>query len=159
MDNLAKQLRKDADAINAEVSPQLDSRIRASLEAVTQERPATPAPARETARSPGFWWASSLTGIAAALVLIVVVNTNTVETTDSTVASNDEPVLQLPDLPRLPLNVEAAMTTSLLEQELENFQSDLQRAAKAVEDDVERIIDRGEPEPAETVQPEAAPTP
>ena len=154
MDNLAKQLRKDADAINADISPQLDTRIRASLEAVVQERPESTAPARkETARAPGFWWASSLTGIAAAVVLIVVVNTNTVETPDATLASNPETALQLPDLPRLPLKVEAAMTTSLLEQELENFQSDLQRAAKAVEEDVDRFIDRSEPEA------EPAPTP
>ncbi len=148
MDNLAKQLRKDADAIKADISPQLDTRIRASLEAVVQDRPEAATPSRaEPARSPFFWWASSLTGVAAAVVLIVVVNTNTVDAPDTTLASSTEPTLQLPELPRLPLKVEAAMTTSLREQELENFQSDLQRAAKAVEEDVDRIIDRGEPEP------------
>ncbi len=154
MDKLATQLRKDAEAITSEISPQLDTRIRASLQAVQQERPASPAPVRnETARSPGFWWASSLTGIAAAVVLIVVVNTNTVDTTDGTLANTAEPALQLPELPRLPLKVEAAMTTSLLEQELENIQSDLQRAAKAVEEDVDRIIDRGEPDEEATPAP------
>ena len=151
MDNLAKKLREDADAIKADISPQLDSRIRASLEAVVQDRPDGPSPVRsEPARSPGFWWASSLTGIAAAALLIVVINTNTVDVQDTTTASNQDAVLQLPELPRLPLNVEAAMTTSLLEKELENFQSDLQRAAKAVEDDVDQIIDRRESEPEPT---------
>ncbi len=146
MDNLAKQLREDAAAINVDISPQLDTRIRASLESVTQEKP-QPATRPERGRSSGFFLASSLTGLAAAVALIVIVNTNTVETTDSTMAGNSESALQLPELPRLPLRVEEAMTTTPLEQELQNFQSDLQRAAKAVEDDVERIIDRGEPEP------------
>ncbi len=144
MDKLAKQLRQDAAAINADVSPQLDTRIRASLESVTQERP-QPASRPEPGRSSGFFLASSLTGLAAAVLVIVIVNTNTVETTDETMAGTNDAALQLPQLPRLPLRVEEAMTVSPLEQELQNFQSDLQRAAKAVEDDVERIIDRGEP--------------
>ncbi|MEM9402090.1 MAG: hypothetical protein AAGA44_06270 [Pseudomonadota bacterium] len=144
MDNLAKRLRDDAEAIKADVSPQLESRIQASLEAVVQERPAT-VEAPRTERSALFWWASSLTGIAAATALILMVNTNTVDpVADNTVANQVEPALQLPELPRLPLKVEAAMTTTLLEQELENIQSDLQRAAKAVENDVDRIIDRGD---------------
>ncbi len=153
MDNLAKQLREDAAAINVDVSPQLDTRIRASLESVTQERP-QPATRPEPSRSSGFFLASSLTGLAAAVLVIVIVNTNTVETTDGTVADNSGSTLQLPELPRLPLHVEEAMTTSPLEQELQNFQSDLQRAAKAVEDDVERIIDRGEPGPEPETEPQ-----
>ena len=156
MDNLAKQLREDAAAINVDVSPQLDTRIRASLESVTQERP-QPATRPEPGRSSGFFLASSLTGLAAAVLVIVIVNTNTVDTTDETMAGNSNSTLQLPQLPRLPLRVEEAMTAGPLEQELQNFQSDLQRAAKAVEDDVERIIDRGKagqgPEPESEPQP------
>jgi hypothetical protein len=71
MDKLAEQLRTDAARIDAEISAELDNRIRASLHNVEPEpaTPRSPAP-----RSPLFWWASTLTGVAAALGVLAVVN-------------------------------------------------------------------------------------
>ena len=71
MDKLANQLREDAASIDAEISAELDSRIRASLRNITPES----AKSRPRAlRSPSFWLASSLTGAAAALGVIAVIN-------------------------------------------------------------------------------------
>mgnify|MGYP000225823803 CR=1 FL=1 len=67
MDKLAKQLRDDAEQINVSVSDELDHRIAASLRAVTpvEESKRTP-----VVRPPLFWWASTITGVAAALAVI-----------------------------------------------------------------------------------------
>ena len=65
MDKLAKQLRDDAGNIECRVSDELDRRILASLEAT---QPDVQAAQPRIARSPRFWWASSLTGVAAALL-------------------------------------------------------------------------------------------
>ena len=69
MDKLAKQLRDDAEQINVSVSDELDHRIAASLRAVTpvEESKRTP-----VVRPPLFWWASTITGVAAALAVIAI---------------------------------------------------------------------------------------
>ena len=143
MDKLATQLRKDADDIHVEFSPQLDNRIRASLEAVEQARPPEP----QVAQSPGFWWASSLTGLAAAVLVIMIVNSDSGPTPAETMAEDtgSDTALQLPELPAFPLKVEQAMTTSPLEQELTNIQSDLEKARQKVEEDVEKLVGSKEP--------------
>ena len=143
MDKLATQLRKDADAIHVDISPQLDHRIRASLEAVKPAKPREP----EVARSPGFWWASSLTGLAAAVLVIMIANIDSGPQPAETVVDNApvESAPALPDMPAFPLRVEQAMTTSPLQQELTNIRSDLERARQAVEEDVEKLVGTQEP--------------
>ena len=133
MDKLARQLREDAASIDAGISAELDSRIRASLQNITPES-AKPAP--RVVRSPAFWWASSLTGVAAALAVIAVLN----------VMGPDEPVavpraaverpVQPAALPGLDLDVRAAMLADPLAQELEDLQADLKKAEELVRGDV-----------------------
>ena len=133
MDNLAKRLREDAAQIECAVSEQLDDRIRASLENIT---PQDPAPAERRPRSPMFWWASSLTGVAAAIALIAIVNvqgpTPGIPTT--------EPVSQPLVIPSIEWKAETAVLVSPLEQEYENLQSDLEKAEEAVRQDIERLF-------------------
>lgn len=131
MDELAKRLREDADDIEASVSDELDARIRASLAGAQPEKAAT---VRPRSRSPLFWFASSLTGIAGALALIAVVN-----------LQQPEPVLPEAtprplELPAIRWHAEAAVLTSPLEQEFEDLRSDLERAEEAVRQDIERLF-------------------
>ena len=127
MDKLAKQLREDAERINVTVSDELDHRIEASLRAVTPEVEKKPAP---VGRPPLFWWASTITGVAAALAVIAIVNWQTPEQQTAT------PV-QVADLePPIDLNLEAAMLTAPLEEELEALQSDLKKAEEKVRRDI-----------------------
>jgi hypothetical protein len=127
MDKLAKQLREDAEQINVTVSDELDHRIAASLRAVTPvvERP--PAPA---ARPPLFWWASSITGVAAALAVIAIVNWQV----DEQPVATPVPLAELQ--PPIELNMQAAMLTAPLQQELEALQSDLKKAEEKVRRDI-----------------------
>ena len=126
MDKLAKQLREDAEKINVTVSDELDRRIEASLHAVT------PATEREVprARPPLFWLASTLTGVAAALAIIAILN----------VTEQQQPAIEpttMADLyPGLDLNMRNAVTVSPLEEELENLQKDLKRAEEKVKEDI-----------------------
>jgi hypothetical protein len=69
MDKLAKQLRTDAKQIEVTVSDELDRRINASLQSV---KPVEQPPG--ASKPPLFWWASTITGIAAAVAVIAIVN-------------------------------------------------------------------------------------
>ena len=129
MDKLAKRLRHDAENIDAKVSDELDRRIRASLNGVT---PATDSQASTPpARPAGFWWASSLTGIVAAVVVIAIIN-----------SQHDVPVPQATPanifaaVPTIDLNAETAVMTSPLQQELDALQSDIRKAEKLVREEV-----------------------
>lgn len=129
MDKLAKQLRDDAGRIEVGISDELDRRIDASLRAATQERAArAPAP---RARPPLFWWASTITGVAAALAVIALVNWQ---------VAGDVPPPATTVVSTLPapidLNAEAAMLTTPLRQELENLQSDLKKAEEKVKREI-----------------------
>ena len=133
MDKLANRLREDAAKIEAEISAQLDSRIQASLAAI---EPAGGRRRKPVRRPVSFWLASSLTGVAAALAVIVVLNIN--DSTEPaavprTVAANPAPPLEIP---ALDLDVEAAMLTAPLAQELEDLQADLKKAEAVVRGDV-----------------------
>ena len=131
MDKLAEQLKRDAGQIEARVSDELDRRIEASLRAAEQAQPV--APQRES-RPASFWWASSLTGIAAATAVIVILNS----------LQPSEPVNNTPppslantyDVPTIQLRTESAMLTEPLRQELENLQSDLKKAEEKVKQDM-----------------------
>ena len=133
MDKLANKLRDDAAKIDAEISAQLDSRIQASLAAI---EPGAARPRKPVRRSVSFWLASSLTGIAAALAVIAVLNivdSNKPTAVPRTVAANPaQPV----EIPALDLDVEAAMLTAPLAQELEDLQADLKKAEEVVRGDV-----------------------
>ena len=133
MDKFTRRLREDAATIDAEIPAQLDSRIRASLAAIEPER----ARQRKTARRPvSFWLASTLTGAAAALAVIVVLNINDPNepaAVPRTVAANPAQPLEIP---ALDLDVEAAMLTEPLARELEDLQADLKKAQEVVRGDV-----------------------
>jgi len=135
MDKLASKLREDANRIDAQVSPQLDNRIRASVNAIEPES----ARQRKAARRPvSFWLASSLTGITAALAVIAVLNmtdSNEPEPMPRTVVGNTAPAVGIPVLD-LDLQVEAATLTSPLARELEDLQADLKKAEELVRGDV-----------------------
>ena len=133
MDKLAKRLREDAAQIDCAVSDQLDDRIRASLENITPQEPARQ---QSKPRSPSFWWASSLTGVAAAMVLIAIVNLQDT----STGVPTTEPAVQPLVLPSIEWQAETAVLVSPLEEEYEKLQSDLEKAEEAVRQDIERLF-------------------
>ena len=128
MDELENRLRSDAARIRADVSAELDDRIRASLEGIVPEQPQK----RRPVRSWSLWWASSLTGIAAAVAVIAVVNLfgNRPAAPPAAVADG-----QSIEVPRLDLRVETAVLTSPLTEELEALQADLEKAEKTLRDD------------------------
>lgn len=131
MDKLATRLREDAADIDAQVSAELDRRIRASLNNISPERlEIAPRPSR----SFSLWWASSLTGAAVALAVIALLNLDRSGPVTEPVAVNAMQQFAIPDLG---LNVEAAMLTSPLAEELANLQADLRKAEKVVREDVE----------------------
>ncbi|MBT8089649.1 MAG: hypothetical protein KJO01_05520 [Gammaproteobacteria bacterium] len=129
MDKLAQQLRNDAEKIEVTVSDQLDHRIAASLQNVTPENESYAAP--RSHRPALFWWASSLTGIAAAVAVIVIVNTRQpVEPAAPTPSSIAAAV------PVIDWKAETAMLAGPLQQELDALQSDIRRAEREVRDDI-----------------------
>lgn len=136
MDEFEKRLKRDADAIRADVSPELRARIDASLTGIE--------PVRETRRrsSPtGLWWASSLTGLATAVIVIVAVNWNR-PGPDIQPAETLATESALPTEPRLPigpeiLDIRTADFTSPLEQELIKLQSDIEKARESVRKDLD----------------------
>ncbi len=133
MDKLARQLREDAEKIECAVSDELDRRIRASLEATEPDAPAT---AKRKPRSPSFWWASSLTGVAAAAAIIAVINVAPPEPGIPVT----EPSPQALVIPTISWKAETAVLTSPLEQEYEDLKSDLEKAEEALRKDIERLF-------------------
>ena len=135
MDNLDKALKDDAQQIEVAISPELDDRIRASLENVTPMRPDVPAPRR---RPMSLWWASSLTGVAAAIGIIAMINvidrSPGNEAIDNGAAANVSPLADPIVLPEL--SARTAMLASPLEQELEHLESNLIKARDAVRRDL-----------------------
>ena len=128
MDKLARQLHDDAQRIDVSVSDELDRRIEASLRAVTPEsEDSRPAP---VARPPLFWWASTITGVAAAIALIAIANWR------APVQPVSPPVNIAAAIPAIELNAETAMLTGPLQQELDRLQSDLKKAEEKVKQDI-----------------------
>jgi hypothetical protein len=127
MDKLAIQLREDAASINVAVSAELDVRIRASLEAVTQEGPQEgPQENAAPTRPRSMWWASSLTGILAASIVILLINLNQPAPPPAVI---DAPVSALFQ-PQL--IIDPAVMTAPLQKELEDLEADLKKAEAAV---------------------------
>ena len=128
MDKLALRLREDAAKIDVEISDELDDRIRASLESATQEKPARTSRRRS---SISMWWASSLTGIAVALLVIVLLDRNQPEPPPAAQPMVDNDISPRPDLTFKP-----AVLTAPLEQELADLEADLKKAEQAVREDI-----------------------
>ena len=129
MDKLANRLKHDADRIDVTVSEELDHRITSSLQGITPEHVAdTP---RERARPVGFWWASSLTGIAAAAAVITLVNLQQARVTEPAT-----PTDVVAAVPVVDWQAESAALTGPLQEELENLQSDLKKAEQKVREDI-----------------------
>ena len=127
MDKLSQRLRDDAANINVEVSAELDERIRASLEGVTPERPRDDV---VPSRPRSMWWASSLSGIAAVIVVIVLVDLNQPEPPPVATMAQATPMFT-PTLIARP-----AVMTAPLQKELEDLGADLKKAEEAVRKDI-----------------------
>ena len=133
MDNLAKQLRDDAQHIECTISEELDERIRASLHGLTPEPPARP---KATSQPLSFWLASSLTGVAAAVAIIAIVNLQQPEPVPGPMNTNPVPL----NLPTIEWHAQTAVLTSPLEQEIDDLQSDLKKAEEALRQDIEGLF-------------------
>ena len=133
MDKLAKQLKADAAAIDVQVSDELDRRISASLQGVEPEKSATPAIRQ---RPPVFWWASSLTGIAAALAVFAIINSHSQQGVEPVPQiAETSPVIEA-NTPIIIWNTESAMLTRPLQRELEDLQSDLKKAEEKLKREI-----------------------
>ncbi len=130
MDEMAKRLKSDAERIDVHISDELDRRISASLRVVGPEKPAKPA---RGGRPATFWWASSLTGMAATAAVIVVMNARPpLEET----AAPPAPATAVAAVPVIDWKAETAMLTSPLRQELLDLKSDIKKAEQKVKDDI-----------------------
>lgn len=132
MDKLALQLRSDADDINVAVSAELDARIHASLASVRQESQRMPAAGK---RNVSFWWASSLSGVAATIAIIGIINLGEPEPEIAVT----EPPPQSFDMPKFTWRPKAAILTETLEQELKDIESDLKKAERVIKEDLDNI--------------------
>ena len=132
MDKLAKQLKTDAGRIDVQVSDELEHRINASLQAVTQQKPE---PVRAPQRSTLFWWASSLSGIAAALAVIAFINAQPTPAGPEPAFVDTSPVPEVVT-PTIDWKTESAMLTRPLQKELEDLQSDIKKAEEKVKRDI-----------------------
>jgi hypothetical protein len=133
MDKLAKQLKVDAQMIDVRLSDELDYRIAASLQGVTPEKGEIPAIQQRPAL---FWWASSLTGIAAALAVIALINFYSQPTVDPVPLVVDTSPVPESLTPTIDWKTESAMLTRPLQRELEDLQSDLKKAEEKLKRDI-----------------------
>jgi hypothetical protein len=137
MDEFEKRLKRDADAIEAKVSPELRNRIDATLRGT---EPIRVAESRRDRPTPGLWWASTLTGVAAVLMIIVLVNWGRPVATpvpETPVADMTVPPDSVLDTPPPLLDIRTADFTSPLEEELDRLQSDLEKARESVKKDLD----------------------
>jgi len=132
MDKLAKQLKDDAARIDVRISDEFDRRMAASLDGVTPEVLDAP---RVRQRPAAFWWASSLTGVAAATVLIAVINSHS-QVEDAPVVSPITSPVSVATIPTIDWKAETAMLTRPLQRELEDLQADLQKAEEKVKREI-----------------------
>jgi hypothetical protein len=135
MDNLATRLKDDAARIDVQVSDELDRRISASLQGITPEAPEVPEAPQNRQRPAIFWWASSLTGGAAALVVIAVINSHSQVQVDSLDQPEMSPVA-VATTPTIDWKTESAMLTRPLQKELLDLQADLKKAEEKVKKEI-----------------------
>jgi hypothetical protein len=142
--DLDQRLRADALDIHADASPELRARIDASIRSVAQIRSV---PAARDSDRPGrsSWWASGLTGLTAALLIILLVNTdredgNSLDPgTEESIATTVTPEAG-ERLGTLPLKVRTADLTGPLEEELIHLQEDLEKVRESVERDLRSTL-------------------
>ena len=137
MDEFENKLKRDAEAIEAKISPELRSRIDASLRGVEPIRPVS-SPRSAPTR---LWWASSLTGLAAVVALVIINTFDSPELADIQevgVVARTEPPLSVEALLLSPeLDIRSAEFVSPLEEELMKLRSDLEKARENVRQDVD----------------------
>ncbi len=132
MDKLAEQLRHDAEAIEVEFSAEFERRLTASLSSAEPlQRVSEPA-----RRSSIFWWASSLTGATAAILMMVLINEPSGERAPETADRGVSPVPMLAEGPRIDWQTESAMLIGPLQQELDALQSDIKKAEQKVKQEI-----------------------
>jgi len=133
MDEFERRLKQDAEQIRVELSPGLSKRLEASVRAAAAPR-RQPRRSSLTAR---LWWLSSLTGVAAALLVILLINWNRDDLAPPSATIADTPVISNRLILRpYPLNAQTAELTGPLEDELQNLKDDLEHARKSVADDI-----------------------
>ena len=134
MDKLERRLKEDAKGMNVQVSPDLQSRIEATVHGLTRPQAAEP---RSTTT---LWWASSLTGLLAAMLIIVLLNWNRETAETQPVRQARElptvPQLVIPVYGRLALTTRTADLTSPLEEELLHLRADIEKARENLERDI-----------------------
>ena len=134
MDEFENRLKRDAEEIRVGISPELRTRIDASLRATEHFRPVPESPASGM----NLWWASSLTGLAAAVIVIVLINWNrpTAELVPvEAVASVPDNISQNQGLHRPQLKT--VVFTKPLEEELIRLQADIERGRQNVKEDID----------------------
>ncbi|HSD69354.1 MAG TPA: hypothetical protein VLB07_07370 [Woeseiaceae bacterium] len=138
--DLEQRLRADAQQIVADVSPELRARIEASIRSVAPIRSVPISRDADRSGGPG-WWASGLTGLAAALLIILLVNTNRGSgPTPESVTEESVAITVTPEVDEgpgmLPLKLRTADLTGPLEEELVRLQADIEKARQTVERDL-----------------------
>lgn len=138
MDEVEKRLRRDAGRIDAPVTSEVEARVRASLE---QEQGRTEVFAARKPRSDpspplGLWMAASLSGAAVALLAFLLLPRPEPPARAPAALAQSAP---LPEsiAREFPLTVKTAELTAPLEQELENLQSDIEKARERVKKDLD----------------------
>ena len=139
MDEFEKRLKRDAQGIDADISPQLVSRIEASLLSVERIESLR----QKGSATSNLWWASSLTGLAAAAAVIALLNWNRPDpepllpeqTAFQVVPDAREYLQQIQG--RLPLRAETADFRHGLEDELVRLQADFEKARENVNRDID----------------------
>lgn len=137
MDEFEKRLKRDAEAIDASISPQLQERLAASLHAAGRDVPVA------QRRTPGFsrlWIASSLTGLAAAAAVMVFMYRVEPEVVEPPVIAETVPdyrdyMEQLQE--NLPLRTETVEFADGLEEELTRLKADMLKARETVSRDLD----------------------
>lgn len=135
MDEFEDRMKRDALAIDASVSPELRARIDASLRGTQQIRPV----AESRTGGMNLWRASSITGLAAAVGVIALINWNSpvvdiVPEERVAFVTVPEYIEELQS--RYPTRLENADFASPLEEELLKLRADIERAKANVEADI-----------------------
>ncbi len=135
MDEFEKRLKRDAGKIDAIASAELRQRIDASLRGTKRIEPVPDA--RPNAIN--LWWASSLTGLAAAVIVIVLINWNRPAPEPVAPVANRTVPVAIDVLPAFstPRLLKTAEFTSPLEEEMAKLQADIEKARATVRKDIE----------------------
>ncbi len=137
MDEFERKLKQDADDIDATISPALQRRLDATVHALEPKSPQ----ARKPKHSLGWWWLSSLTGVAAALLLIVYLNRGDVAPEAvAPVVVEATPDISVIPLVEMPLDIRSAEFAEPLAEELENLQSDFEKAREKLGFDLDKTL-------------------